>query len=346
MTTPVLASPTTGPDLVMTPRGNADVRGPANFEKSIVRGVLLANHAAHLGPDAGVLRGLYPDGVAHLWGATPCSVPGHEKTRAIAQRRAGDHLLVYAEKKIIARALIVHCLDNAPLARSVWGDTNGQTWQHIMALDEIELLDDVPAAGILRSLVRQDFLRSLVRRTHREYRSIAHLLPPHLSVIPAGRTRPGPDIPAQLGSEPVPTGPTRRTPQTGQRTVRNTARSERVRDHYKHTCQICGRSMRTATGHTSEGAHFRALEHDGPDHETNIGCLCAYCHTEYDAGGIYIDDDLVVRSGTTGKRERDLHVSRAHPIDRDHLRFHRAWFGLDTHPDVDPTRLKPGWPKP
>ncbi|MFI6582202.1 HNH endonuclease [Embleya sp. NPDC050493] len=152
--------------------------------------------------------------------------------------------------------------------------------------------------------------------------------------------------PTALGQVPVPRGPVKHIIVRGKRLQRVATRSERIKHHYANACQICDSTMRTITGSTSDGAHIRALKYRGPDHESNILCLCAFCHREFDSGGIYIDDDLCVRDSADGVWEATLSLKDGHTIDRDHLRFHRASFGLDTHPDIDPSVLKRRWPKP
>jgi hypothetical protein len=146
-----------------------------------------------------------------------------------------------------------------------------------------------------------------------------------------------PTIPTQLGGHPAPEGPVERVPVRGSRPKRVVSRADKVKKCYSNECQICGHTMRAAGGTTtSQGAHLRALKYGGPDHPSNIVCLCGSCHAEYDAGGIYIDDDLIVRDAQSKAEQGDLRVAADHVIDKDHLRYHRASFGLDTHPDFPP----------
>jgi 5-methylcytosine-specific restriction protein A len=146
-----------------------------------------------------------------------------------------------------------------------------------------------------------------------------------------------PQIPVELGVHPVPVEPAPRMRGTTTRIKRIESRSDAVRRRYAHTCQICRRAMRGAGGTvTSQGAHFRALQYGGPDHSSNIGCLCGFCHAEYDAGGIYIDGGFIVRDSRTHSEEAKLYVVPDHVIDTDHFRYHRASFGLDSHPEFPP----------
>ncbi|WP_199444070.1 EVE domain-containing protein [Umezawaea beigongshangensis] len=149
--------------LVLQPRGGPAHNGPVNFERSVRRGVRLAEHADALGEDLAALEALYPDGVARLWGSTPSDSPGHAKAVALRDRRVGDRVLFYADKAFIAEATVVHLFRNAAAARSVWGtDADGQTWEHVMALGEVREFDSpVPAARVLDAVGMRVPLRSL-----------------------------------------------------------------------------------------------------------------------------------------------------------------------------------------
>ncbi|MCX5184252.1 HNH endonuclease [Streptomyces sp. NBC_00268] len=146
---------------VLQPRGGRPKRGPQNFEHSVRQGIRLAEYEHVLGEHAELLKGIYPDGVARLWGASPCETPGHVKAVAIRDQKVGDEVLFYALGKFIAKARILGLLRNRELAAAVWGAEEGQkTWEHVMALGDIVEFD-VPAAPLLRELVNRDDLRSL-----------------------------------------------------------------------------------------------------------------------------------------------------------------------------------------
>lgn len=73
----------------------------------------------------------------------------------------GDHVFFYAGKRFIAHARIAHLMDNVELAQSVWGvDDDVHTWQHMMALTEIEHRV-APSAPLLQPLGHNEVLRSL-----------------------------------------------------------------------------------------------------------------------------------------------------------------------------------------
>ncbi|MFJ8832728.1 HNH endonuclease [Micromonospora aurantiaca] len=172
-------------------RGGARVRGPEHYQHSIIRGVRLAEIATELGPELPVLRRLYPDGLARLWGSTPTQQVNNPKARALRKRKAGDHVLFYADKVFYARARILHLFRNQAVAKRVWQtDDEGQTWEHIMALGAIEqFAHAVPAEPVLRQLGLPFPLRSLTLADADEYDSILPFLPnvPDIG-SPHGRT--------------------------------------------------------------------------------------------------------------------------------------------------------------
>jgi putative restriction endonuclease len=175
------------PQIVLQPRGGARDRGPQNFVKSVRQGVPIADIKDVLGEQADVLTALYPDGIARLWGATPTRQSNNEKVRALRDRRVGDDVFFYTENHFIARARILHLFDSPPVAREVWGtDENNATWEHIMALGEVEEFSTrVPAPPVLRLLDARIPLRSLTLRSAEDYRRVAHLLPGrHQPVLP------------------------------------------------------------------------------------------------------------------------------------------------------------------
>ncbi|ADL44856.1 HNH endonuclease [Micromonospora aurantiaca (nom. illeg.)] len=173
------ATPGHRPQLVLQLRGGANVRGPKHYQHSIIRGVRLAEIAAELGPELPVLRRLYPEGVARLWGSTPTEQVNNDKARALRERKVGDHVLFYADKVFYARARILHLFRNQAVAKRVWQtDDEGQTWEHIMALGAIDQFTHaVPAEPILRQLGLRCPLRSLTLVNADEYDSILPLLP-------------------------------------------------------------------------------------------------------------------------------------------------------------------------
>ncbi|MFI6131907.1 HNH endonuclease [Micromonospora sp. NPDC051141] len=167
------------PQLLLQPRGGQRDRGPQNYERSVIRGIRLAEITSELGPDLPVLRRLYPDNIARLWGSTPTDQVNNAKVRALRDRRVGDHVLFYAEKGLYARARILHLFRNPAVAKRVWQtDDEGRTWEHVMALGDVEQFNrPVPAEPVLRALGLPVPLRSLTLIGAADYTSIMSLLP-------------------------------------------------------------------------------------------------------------------------------------------------------------------------
>ncbi|MGV9502223.1 HNH endonuclease [Streptomyces sp. NPDC003642] len=154
---------------VLQPRGGPSLRGPWNFDRSIRKGIRLADYEHVLGEDAVQLKRLFPDGVAQLWGATPVKRESHPKGAALRGQKVGDEVLFYAEKHFIARARILRLLRNPGLARAIWGELeDGRTWEHIMALGDVVEFR-IPAGPILSALALGKEVRylTLVRAAER-----------------------------------------------------------------------------------------------------------------------------------------------------------------------------------
>ncbi|MBB5479502.1 HNH endonuclease [Micromonospora parathelypteridis] len=164
--------------LILQLRGGANIRGPQNYAHSVEHGIRLGDVAAELGPDLAALTALYPDGVARFWGSTPTNQMNNYKARALRDRRVGDDVLFYADTAFFARARILHLLHNPAAAKRIWGtDDDGRTWEHMMALGDVERLErPVPAAPILRRLGLSVPLRSLTLATAADYATIQPLL--------------------------------------------------------------------------------------------------------------------------------------------------------------------------
>ncbi|MYS85419.1 HNH endonuclease [Embleya scabrispora] len=315
------------PAVVLTGRGTAAVGGPKNFAKSIQEGVRLAT-LRKPGKDAGRLTKLYPAGTAYLWGATPTDQTGNRKALALATRSAGDRVLFYAEGEIIAQATILDCFDNEDLATEIWGldAKTGKTWKHIMALTNVDEFDPGLDSGpILIPLIGRRDVRTLERRTAVEFARVAHLLEREAD-DPAGLL-----VPTRTDAGHGEVVQTVRTAYSGTRVKRDTKVSARVKEMYSNACQVCGDVMYALDVPRSIGAHIRGLgaPHNGPDHISNILCLCGKCHAEFDWCTFHIartpTGSLAVFDTLTRARRGDLRVVEGHAIDERYTRYHRDW---------------------
>ncbi|MEU6646762.1 YDG/SRA domain-containing protein [Saccharomonospora sp. NPDC046836] len=122
-------------------------------------------------------------------------------------------------------------------------------------------------------------------------------------------------------------GPAPRTAYNGNRLVRDPSVPERVKQLHNFTCQVCGIRLLSAGGPYAEGAYIRGLgrPHDGPDHESNMLCLCPNDHFRFDAGAIYVDDGMVWNA-LTDSVVGLLRTAKGHEVDPGHLRYHRDHF--------------------
>jgi hypothetical protein len=122
----------------------------------------------------------------------------------------------------------------------------------------------------------------------------------------------------------VTNGPAPRTEASVQRIVRNTQVTQRVKDLYDHHCQVCGVRLETPAGPYSEGAHIRP--HDGPDHESNVLCLCPNHHALFDYGGLTIEPGTLAVLGPGVAPDTSLRTHAARSLNPAHLAYHRAMF--------------------
>ncbi len=94
---------------------------------------------------------------------------------------------------------------------------------------------------------------------------------------------------------------------TVSRIVRDTKKAWRVKALHKQVCQLCGDRLQLSQGRSySEGHHLKPLgrEHNGPDSEGNILCVCPNCHVKLDFGAIKINrQKLRQTSGHTVRQQ-------------------------------------------
>ena len=84
---------------------------------------------------------------------------------------------------------------------------------------------------------------------------------------------------------------------TTYRVLRDTALARRIKADRNYECQIC--NVRILLGDSTpyaEAHHVKPLgnPHNGPDHPSNIVCVCPNCHVKLDYGAIKIGQALFV----------------------------------------------------
>lgn len=128
-----------------------------------------------------------------------------------------------------------------------------------------------------------------------------------------------------LGSDEATASRPQRKETLVQRIVRDTKRSRGVKLLYDHHCQVCNERLETPAGPYSEAAHIQPLgkPHNGPDHESNIICLCPNHHVLFDTGAFSIADDLTL-IGIKGT----LAVRVGHKIKPESLRYRREHYSV------------------
>jgi len=118
------------------------------------------------------------------------------------------------------------------------------------------------------------------------------------------------------------------------RTVRNTAKGERLKQLYEYKCQVCGyriRVPRAGSGLYVEVHHLRPLggKHRGRDSWDNMLVLCPNCHAEFDAHATAIDPKMrriVCYDGRHPHSSRELNFRRGHSLATDNLEYHWKCF--------------------
>lgn len=185
---------------------------------------------------------------------------------------------------------------------------------HLVQLDAIEARAYTPAENLkvnARVFAEQDLGSGSEPREGPRPAAAANVDPffdaPVEVLLPVGKAEPGVRVVAT------------------QRVIRDTKVTAAVKAMYEDSCQVCDARIATSTTFYSEGAHIRPLgrPHHGADTLPNILCLCPNHHAAFDKGGIYIDEEWLVRDvddGPVGK----LRVHPAHAIDANFVAYHRA----------------------
>ena len=135
-------------------------------------------------------------------------------------------------------------------------------------------------------------------------------------------TKPTSDLIAPAGNS----NPERRSSGVIQRIVRNSKVTQFIKALYDNRCQFCEIQLMTSSGGYSEGAHIRPLggTHKGSDTPENILCLCANCHTLFDKGALYVEENsLSVKSTIYPEYESKLVLLNKHQIDITNFEYHR-----------------------
>jgi len=123
--------------------------------------------------------------------------------------------------------------------------------------------------------------------------------------------------------------PAKRAEITTARFIRDTRETRRLKRLYRHTCQVCGGSIKTPGASRSgyvEAHHLKPLgrEHSGPDVAANILILCPGCHAAFDLLAIHVDPKTykVNHFGRTASERKKLFVLAHHGLAIRFLTYH------------------------
>lgn len=105
------------------------------------------------------------------------------------------------------------------------------------------------------------------------------------------------------------------------RIIRNSALINDLKKLYGYKCQICRTILRKYNGDRyAEGAHIYPLGEGGIDDLSNLLCLCANCHVEFDYGRVTIGEKFEILSKS---KQGFLLISRQHNINKEYISRHR-----------------------
>lgn len=107
------------------------------------------------------------------------------------------------------------------------------------------------------------------------------------------------------------------------RIIRNTKKSQNIKNLYENSCQVCGLQLTTSNGSYSEGAHIIPLgkPYNGPDEESNILCLCPNHHVLLDGFSFSISEN-----GKLIGLDGQLKISKEHEISEKSLAWHKMMY--------------------
>jgi predicted restriction endonuclease len=124
------------------------------------------------------------------------------------------------------------------------------------------------------------------------------------------------------------------------RTIRDTEQSRWVKRLYDYRCQICGITIPVPRDFPSdgycEGHHVRPLniQHNGPDHSSNILALCPNHHAMMDLGVIAVDPTtLEILTIVPNEPSRDyiMTLKKEHQFDPRFLYYHLEHIYIANH---------------
>ena len=115
-----------------------------------------------------------------------------------------------------------------------------------------------------------------------------------------------------------------RSKSTTKRLKRNPKISEKIKEIYNYSCQVCGVFLQTPSGPIAIGAHIMPLgqPHNGPDVKENLLCLCPNHHDQFDALGFSIEPNSLEIVGLGNFEDKILTIEKKHGLGTNFLKHH------------------------
>jgi hypothetical protein len=327
-------------NLFLVPAG--DARARENFEHTVRRRIPLSD-LDRLSPAALKLASAPQRGVS-AWGTKPGKDQRHVGTWSAMDR--GDWVLFYFDGLLPVSARVLVREHSPAVAKHLWGEDAGETWEYMYLLDEVRQVD-IPRLALNARLdykpgsYPQGFAR-VDRDLDTEFGSVEQLLEQlsesgHQLRLAIEATKAGDEMEAataldrlaadlseeQLRRE-VNAFASSEPPKSRRSLVeslqRNRTLVEKLKKLYKGKCQYCGFTFRQRNGRPyCEAAHLKpmARREANIDVKDNLFILCPNHHKMLDYGGLRIEFDATgTLLGIIGKEAKPLtnkHISPAGP---------------------------------
>jgi HNH endonuclease len=317
-------------NLFLVPAG--DPRARDNFERTVRQRVPLSD-LDRLKPAAVKLARATRGGVS-AWGTKPGKGQRHVGTWSAMDR--GDRVLFYFDGLFPVSARVLTREHSPAVAKRLWGEDEGQTWEYLYLLDEVRQAD-IPRLALNARLhykpgsYPRGFAR-VKRDLDAEFGSVEQLLEQlseggHQLRLAIEAAKAGDEMEAataldrlasdlseeQLRRE-VDAFASSEPPKSRKRLVESLERNrklvEKLKKLYKGRCQYCGFTFKQSNGYPyCEAAHLKpmARREANIDVKDNLFVLCPNHHKMLDYGGLRIEFDATgTLVGVIGKEAEPL----------------------------------------
>ena len=327
-------------DLFLVPAGDPPAK--ENFERTVRRRVELSD-LDRLSPGAFKLASGARGGVS-AWGTKPGKDERHVGTWSAMDR--GDRVLFYFDGLFPVSARVLAREHSPAVAKRLWGEDEGQTWEYMYLLDEVRQVDIPRLAlnarlryrpgaypqGFARVDREIDFEFGSVEQLLEELSEQGHQLRFAIEAAKAGDEmeaataldRLASDLSEEQLRREVDAFASSERPRSRRALIeileRNRKLVEKLKKLYEGRCQYCDFTFVQSNGRPyCEAAHLRpmALREANIDVKDNLFILCPNHHKMLDYGGLRIEFDATgTLVGIVGGEARPLtnkHVKPAGP---------------------------------